>query len=102
MTLCVSSFLPEAHGGAEGMALFIDTEGSFRPSRIEAIAERFQLETAFILEHVMYRRAYTTDNLEDSLLAANALLAEKPFRVIVIDSLIAPFRAEYSGRGDLA
>ena len=30
------------------------------------------------------------------------MLAEEPFRMLVIDSLIAPFRADYSGRGELA
>lgn len=94
--------MPEAIGGAEGKALYIDTEGSFRPERIQIIAERFGLEPKFILEHVMYARVYSTDRMEESLIAAGAMLATEPYRVLVIDSLIQPFRTEYSGRGDLA
>jgi RecA/RadA recombinase len=32
--------LPVAEGGGEGKALYIDTEGTFRPQRIEQIAAR--------------------------------------------------------------
>ena len=32
--------MPVADGGGEGKALFIDTEGTFRPERIQEIAER--------------------------------------------------------------
>ena len=31
-------------GGGEGKALYIDTEGTFRPERIEPIAKRFNLD----------------------------------------------------------
>ena len=48
-TVCVSCFQPEQVGGAEGKALFIDTEGTFRPDRIESIAQRFHLEAEFVL-----------------------------------------------------
>lgn len=40
-TLCVTAQLPPAMGGASGKAAYIDTEGTFRPDRIKAIAERF-------------------------------------------------------------
>jgi meiotic recombination protein DMC1 len=82
--------------------LFIDTEGSFRPERIDAIATRFGLEPKFIMENVECCRAYNPDNVEDALKGAAEMLVEQPFRVLVIDSLIAPFRVEYSGRGELA
>lgn len=39
-TLCVTCQLPVDMGGAEGKALFIDTEGTFRPQRLAQIAER--------------------------------------------------------------
>lgn len=43
-TLCVTSQLPLDQGGGEGKALYIDTEGTFRPQRLVSIAERFGLE----------------------------------------------------------
>ena len=46
-TLCVTCQLPLDSGGGEGKALFVDTEGTFRPERLVAIAERFGLNRAF-------------------------------------------------------
>lgn len=42
-TLCVACQLPLDAGGGEGKAMYIDTEGTFRPHRLTAIAERFGL-----------------------------------------------------------
>lgn len=42
-TLCVACQLPLDAGGGEGKAMYIDTEGTFRPQRLAAIAERFGL-----------------------------------------------------------
>ena len=35
--------LPKSDGGGEGKVAYIDTEGTFRPERIEQIAERYGL-----------------------------------------------------------
>lgn len=43
-TLCVTCQLPREKGGGEGKAMYIDTEGTFRPERLSAIAERFDLD----------------------------------------------------------
>ena len=77
MTMCVAGFMPETIGGAAGKALYIDSEGSFRPERIEAIAERFGLDAAFILEHTMCARVHTADQMEERLLAAGAVSAAR-------------------------
>ena len=39
--LAVTCQLPIDMGGGEGKALYIDTEGTFRPERLLAIAERY-------------------------------------------------------------
>jgi DNA repair protein RAD51 len=33
--------MPKSNGGGEGKAMYIDTEGTFRPERLVEIAERF-------------------------------------------------------------
>ena len=38
--LCVCVQLPIDQGGGEGKAMYIDTEGTFRPERLLAVAER--------------------------------------------------------------
>lgn len=47
--LCVTCQLPVDRGGGEGKALFIDTEGTFRPQRLVAIAERYGLDGTWVL-----------------------------------------------------
>lgn len=42
-TLCVTCQLPLDQGGGEGKAIYIDTEGTFRPQKLVAIAQRFGL-----------------------------------------------------------
>ena len=39
-TLAVTCQLPVEHGGGEGKAMYIDTEGTFRPERLQQIAEK--------------------------------------------------------------
>ena len=43
------------------MAMYIDTEGSFRPERIVQIAKRFGLNEEMCLDNVAYARAHNTD-----------------------------------------
>jgi len=53
--------LPREKGGGEGKAMYIDTEGTFRPERLVDIAERFGLNGQEVLENVAYARAYNCD-----------------------------------------
>eukprot|EP01126_Amoeba_proteus_P056079 TRINITY_DN7008_c0_g1_i3.p1 TRINITY_DN7008_c0_g1~~TRINITY_DN7008_c0_g1_i3.p1 ORF type:complete len:338 (+),score=48.61 TRINITY_DN7008_c0_g1_i3:465-1478(+) len=50
--LCVTCQLPFDRGGGEGKALYIDTEGTFRPERCLAIAERYQLNGEDVLDNI--------------------------------------------------
>ncbi len=50
--------LPREKGGGEGKAMYIDTEGTFRPERLVSIAERFGLDPSEVLENVAYARAH--------------------------------------------
>jgi meiotic recombination protein DMC1 len=42
-TLCVKAQMPVSMGGCAGKAAYIDTEGTFRPERLRAIAERYDM-----------------------------------------------------------
>ena len=43
------------------MAMFIDTEGTFRPENIIPIAKWFKLDPAMVLDNIAYGRAFNTD-----------------------------------------
>ncbi|MCH8003533.1 MAG: DNA repair and recombination protein RadA [Nanoarchaeota archaeon] len=85
-------------------AVYIDTENTFRPERIEQIAKNVGLDPTEVLKNIKVAKAFNTDH--------QMLLGEKiedlikkqglDVKLVIIDSLTAHFRAEYIGRGTLA
>ena len=78
-TLCVTCQMSCGEGGAEGKAIYIDTEGSFRPERLKAIAERFGLDPAVALENVACARAHNSEHQMELLKVAAAIMAQVSF-----------------------
>jgi len=101
-TLCVTCQLSLEHGGGEGKALYIDTEGTFRPQRLVSIAEKFGLNPTDVLDNVAYARAYNSDHQSKLLIQASAMLAESRYALLIVDSATALYRTDYSGRGELS
>ncbi|MDE1870671.1 MAG: DNA repair and recombination protein RadA [Candidatus Micrarchaeota archaeon] len=99
--LCVNALLPKDKGGVDGSVLFIDTEGTFRPERIESIAEAAGMDPESSLERIMVVRATTTEQQVLTVERADKLILEKGIKLIVVDSLTALFRSEFIGRGAL-
>jgi len=63
-------------GGGEGKCLYIDTEGTFRPVRMLAVAERYGLNGEEVLDNIAYARAYNADHQLQLLVQASAMMAE--------------------------
>ncbi|KAN0125003.1 Rad51 domain containing protein [Russula decolorans] len=101
-TLAVTCQLPVDMGGGEGKCLYIDTEGTFRPVRLLAVAERYGLNGEEVLDNVAYARAYNADHQHQLLTAASALMSESRFCLLIVDSATALYRSDYVGRGELA
>ena len=101
-TLCVTAQLPRAQGGGQGKVLFIDTENTFRPERIKQIAERYDLDPEQVLNNIMVGRAFTVDALINLIMQGASVMVEDCFSLVIVDSIMAPFRVDYSGRGELA
>lgn len=101
-TLCVTCQLPLRMSGGNGKAIYVDTEGTFRPERIRPIAERFGLDSTAILDNILVARAYTHEHQSHLLSLVAAKMAEEPFSLLVVDSITALFRVDFSGRGELA
>lgn len=99
--LSVNVQLPKAKGGLEGKVLFIDTEGTFRPERIEQIAKDVGMDPETVLGNIFVIRAMTTDQQLLSTERADKLIKENNIKLIVVDSMMALFRAEFIGRGAL-
>merc|ERR1719277_2026580 len=101
-TLCVASQLGTDRGGAESKALYIDTEGTFRPERLVDIAKRFGLNEEDVLSNVTYARAYNAEHQDQLLIEAAAVFCESRYAVLIVDSATGLFRTDYLGRGELA
>jgi DNA repair protein RadA len=129
--MAVNVQLPPEHGGLGGSCIFVDSEDTFRPERIEDMLyglddEKLQAtmddreiegspddEAAMeellsdVLDKIHVAKAFNSNH--QILLAEKAKeLArdheddEYPVRLLCVDSLTAHFRAEYVGRGQLA
>jgi len=100
--LSVNVQLPESKGGLGRGAVYIDTENTFRPERIISMAEGLELDPEKVLENVHVARAYNSDDQVIWAEKAGEIAQEEKVGLIIVDSLTAHFRAEYSGRGALA
>ena len=105
--LAVNVQLPESEGGLNGSAAIIDTENTFRPERINQMANGVGIDPEEALRNMHVARAYNSNHQillveKASELAESLRESEKPVRLLIIDSLTAHFRAEYIGRGTLA
>lgn len=101
-TLAVLCQLPVDMGGAEGKCLWIDTEGTFRPERLLAVAEKYKLSSQDVLDNVVYARCYNTDHQMQLVVQASAMMSESRYALLVVDSATSLFRTDFSGRGELA
>jgi DNA repair protein RadA len=100
--LCVNVQLPKEDGGLNGNALYIDTEGTFRPERIIQMSEGRDLDHKKVLKNIVFGRAYNSDHQIMLVKEATNLIKENNIKLIIVDSLIGHFRSEYVGRGTLA
>ncbi|NMB66570.1 DNA repair and recombination protein RadA [Candidatus Woesearchaeota archaeon] len=101
--LAVNVQLPIEKGGANGKCVFIDTEGTFRPARIRQIAEGIGADPEKVLKNIFVARAFNSDHQILLLDKVTEMIKNgEPIKLVIIDSLTAHFRAEFSGRGQLA
>lgn len=100
-TLCVTAQMSSEVGGGQGKVAYIDTENTFRPERIKSIAERYNMDPAETLDNIIVARAYTVDHLNQLLMFAAAKMYEEEYALLIVDSIMAPFRVDFSGRGEL-
>jgi DNA repair protein RadA len=101
-TLCVMVQLPKEQGGLDAGAIYIDTENTFRPERIAGIAEARGLDPDQILSRITVAKAYNSSHQELIVGELGTVLDKQKIKLIIVDSAVAHFRAEFLGRGTLA
>ncbi|OIB55434.1 DNA repair and recombination protein RadA [Natrialba sp. SSL1] len=129
--MAVNVQLPKEVGGLHGAAMFIDSEDTFRPERIDdmvrglpeeainAALEDREIEGSAgdegavdelvddVLDKIHVAKAFNSNHQmllaeKAKELASEHEEADYPIRLLCVDSLTAHFRAEYVGRGELA
>jgi DNA repair protein RadA len=101
LVLCVLVQRPMESGGLNGNVLYIDTEGTFRPERITQIAQARSIPTDNILKNIFVARAFNSDHQILIVEKLDQMLQEKNIKLVIVDSIISHFRAEYLGRESL-
>jgi len=129
--MSVNVQLPEEYGGLHGSAIFVDSEDTFRPERIDDMVRGLDDETlqatmddreiegspddeeamdelvADVLDKIHVAKAFNSNHQillaeKSKELASEHEDSDWPVRLLNVDSLTAHFRAEYVGRGELA
>jgi DNA repair protein RadA len=100
-TLCVTANTPVDRRG--GNIILIDTENTFRAERIFQIAEHRGIsEPDEILRKICVCKIYNTSHLEVIIQELGKSIEEYRAKLVIVDSIIALPRAEFTGRGTLA
>ncbi len=100
--LAVNAQLPKDKGGLGGKVIFIDTEGSFRPERIQQMAAALGLDQKKTMDNIFVGRAFNSDHQVMLVEKAEDVIKEQGVRLLIVDSVTSAFRADYTGRGTLA
>lgn len=101
-TLCIMVQQPASGGGLAAKAIYVDTENTFRPERIVSIAEARALDSRKALENVIVAKAYNSAHQELIIEEAGSVIEDNNARLIIVDSAVAHYRAEFIGRATLS
>jgi len=100
--LAVNVQLPQEKGGMGGKAIFIDTEQTFRPERIQQMAEASGLNSKKAMENIFVARAYNSDHQVLLAEKTEEIIKKENIKLLIVDSVTSSFRSDYTGRGTLA
>jgi DNA repair protein RadA len=101
-TLCVMVQNPKEGGGLDAGAIYIDTEGTFRPERIAEIAESRGMDSEKVLSRITVARAYNSAHQELIVKELGRIIEPNKVKLVILDSAVAHYRAEFVGRATLS
>lgn len=100
--LAVNVQLPIERGGLNKKAIYIDSEGTFRWERIEAMSKALGLDPDRVMEGILYVRAVSSDHQMAIVEELKEIIPKEDIGLVIVDSVTGHFRAEYPGRENLA
>jgi DNA repair protein RadA len=100
-TLCAMARQPIESGGLDSGVIYIDTEATFRPERLEQIATARGLDHSHVLKSVAVCKVYNSSHLELVVKDLGKYVSDFNAKLVIIDGIIV-HRGEFTGRGTLA
>jgi DNA repair protein RadA len=92
---------PIESGGLNSGVIYIDTERTFKPERLEQIASARGLDHGHVLKGVAVCKVYNSSHLELVVKDLGKYISNFNAKLVIIDGIIL-HRAEFAGRGTLA
>jgi DNA repair protein RadA len=94
---------PKLCGGLSAKTLYIDTEGTFRPERIKEIAESRGFDLDQVFNNIMVADVHNIWEQEAIVNEAeSSIVISKNVKLLLVDSFINHYKAEYPERSMLA
>ncbi|MGC9068131.1 MAG: ATPase domain-containing protein [Thermoprotei archaeon] len=90
LSVCVQ--LPEKKGGLSSPAIYIDTEGTFRPERLIKIAKYFGLNSNEVLKNVYVSSVRNLEQQNIIFQLLPSVVKEKSAKLVIIDTLVSNIR----------
>jgi DNA repair protein RadA len=100
--LAILAQQPISEGGLGGKVVWIDTENTFRPDRINQICMSRGFDTLTMLKGVLYEEAYHSKHQQDIVAKLPRMCHDHDIKLVIVDSMMAHLRSEYIGRANLA
>jgi DNA repair protein RadA len=89
-------------GGLEGGVIYVDTENTFRPERIVSISKARNIDHVSVLENIVVAKAFNSAHQELIIHEVGKIIETNNIKLLVLDSAISHYRAEYLGRAMLS
>jgi DNA repair protein RadA len=100
-TLCITAQQDENEYD-KSRALYVDTENTFRPERIASIASARKIDPKIALENVIVAKAYNSSHQEVIIQESPNVINLHNINIMIVDSIVSHYRAEFLGRSVLA
>jgi len=85
-----------------GKSIYMDAENVFSEDLIRKISERFEVDPEQVLDSIEVVDSSDYYELEEFLRKDWPYYIDKGYKLLIIDTLVGPYRQEFVGRGQLA
>jgi len=86
-TMCITAGQPIESGGLNSGVIYIDTEGTFRPERLEQISSSRSIDPVHALQNVAVCKVYNSAHLELIVKNLGKYIDDYKAKLVIVDSI---------------